>query len=49
MASSTSQSSRVDPFGMTTSSFGPTTQDGALLNRIGSAGMGDPVSAAWSA
>jgi hypothetical protein len=34
--------------GITVSSFGPTMQDGALLNRIGSAGMGEPVSAAWS-
>jgi hypothetical protein len=30
------------------SSFGPHTQDGALLKMIGSLGTGMPVSAAWS-
>jgi hypothetical protein len=49
MASSTSQSVFFEFFGMITSSLGPTMQFGALLNRIGSAGIGAPVSAAWSA
>jgi len=49
MASSTSQSVLVEPFGMMTSSFGPTMQFGALLKRIGSFGISAPVSAAWSA
>ena len=46
IASSTSQSVFCEPRGMMTSSFGPTMQDGALLNRIGSGGIGAPVSAA---
>ena len=49
MASSTSQSVFCEPRGMTTSSLAPTMQDGALLKTIGSAGIGAPVSAAWSA
>ena len=46
IASSTSQSVFCEPRGMTMSSFGPTMQDGALLNTIGSAGIAAPVSAA---
>ena len=38
MASSTSQSVLVEPFGITTSSLGPTMQEGALLNSTGSFG-----------
>ena len=40
MASSTSQSVFGEPRGMITVSLGPTMQDGALLNTIGSAGIG---------
>ena len=42
IASSTSQSVFSEPLGMTTSSLGPTMQEGALLNRIGSFGIGMP-------
>ena len=49
IASSTSQSVFTEPFGIMTSSFGPTTQLGALLNSTGSLGTGMPNSAAWSA
>ena len=48
-ASSTSQSVCVLPGGSSTSSFGPTTDDGDLLNTTGSVGRWAPVSAAWSA
>src|ERR1700722_6621574 len=48
MASSTSQSVLVEPLGIMTSSFGPTTQDRALLKRTGSLGTGMPDSAAGS-
>ena len=48
MTSSTSQSVFSEARGMITSSFGPTMQDGALLKRIGSGGIGAPVSLAWS-
>ncbi|CAB5020650.1 unannotated protein [freshwater metagenome] len=44
--SSTSQSVFDDPRGMITSSFGPMTVFGALVNTIGSSGMGMPDSAA---
>ena len=46
MASSTSQSVFCEARGMITSSFGPTMQEGALLKRIGSGGIGAPVSLA---
>ena len=44
--SSTSQSALVDPRGMRTSSLGPMSVFGDLVNRIGSSGTGAPVSAA---
>ena len=46
--SSTSQSSLVEPRGATTGSFGPLIAVVAFMNRIGSLGIGEPVSAAWS-
>ena len=48
-ASSTSQSSFFEPFGMITSSSGPQTELGALEKSTGSAGTGMSDSAAWSA
>jgi hypothetical protein len=48
MPSSTSQSVLVEPRGMRTSSFGPISVFGDLVNRIGSSGTAAPVSAAWS-
>jgi hypothetical protein len=48
-ASSTSQSVFVLPGGNNTSSLGPITDDGALLNTTGSEGIAAPVSLAWSA
>ena len=39
----------TEPLGIITSSSGPTMQLVALLNRIGSLGIGAPVSLAWSA
>ena len=46
--SSTSQSTFVEPRGMITSSFGPTTALGALLKSTGSAGIAIFDSLAWS-
>jgi hypothetical protein len=48
MPSSTSQSPFAAFLGSTTSSSGPLIDDGAFMNRIGSSGMGLPVSSAWS-
>ena len=48
-ASSTSQSSLVEPRGFSTSSFGPHSALFAFMKTIGSAGIGMPDSAAWSA
>jgi hypothetical protein len=48
-ASSTSQSSFLEPLGMITLSFGPQALLGALEKSTGSAGEGRPDSAAWSA
>ena len=48
MPSSTSQSGLVDPRGIRTSSYGPISVFGDLVNRIGSSGTAWPVSAAWS-
>ena len=47
--SSTSQSVFSDPRGIRTSSSGPPIALVAFMNRIGSFGIGAPVSAAWSA
>jgi hypothetical protein len=46
--SSTSQSSLVEPRGMRTSSYVPTSVLGDFVKSIGSSGTGAPVSAAWS-
>jgi len=46
--SSTSQSVFTEPLGIMMSSLPPTMQDVALLKRIGSFGIGELVSLAWS-
>src|SRR5580704_19623770 len=47
-AISTSQSSLVEPRGFSTLSFGPEREVFALMKKIGSVGIGEPVSLAWS-
>jgi len=47
--SSTSQSVDALPRGIVTASCGPASAEVALLNRMGSAGIFAPVSAAWRA
>ncbi len=49
MPNSTSQSDFLEPLGSITSSLAPWMQEMALVNTIGSAGMGMFDSAAWSA
>ena len=46
--SSTSQSSLVEPRGFSTGSFGPQIEVMAFRKMIGSLGIGEPTSAAWS-
>ena len=46
--SSTSQSVLTESFGSTTGSLQPTRALVGLLKMIGSFGIGEPVSAAWS-
>ena len=46
--SSTSQSLFTEPFGSTTASLQPTSALVGLWKMIGSFGIGEPVSAAWS-
>src|SRR5262249_13120416 len=47
-AISTSQSSLVEPRGFSTASFGPESEVLALMKKIGSVGVADPGSLAWS-
>jgi len=47
-AISTSQSSFVEPRGFSTASFGPDSAVLAFRKKIGSPGIGLPVSLAWS-
>ena len=46
--SSTSQSDFFESLGMVTVSSGPFSELFALRKRMGSSGMGEPVSFAWS-